>query len=269
MDLPPHFLEEIRALNWLAVHRDFWGSLFEDISGFIYASAISPGDTVADCGVNIGDHTLVMARCATEKGKVYAFEAAPEMMARAKGRLGGKAGVTWVEKAVWEKPDEVFTFHFYPDKDGLSSLRERDDSGESVKVDVTSTTLDATIAEPATLIKMDIEGAEYHALKGAERLMREALPVIIFENGREESAKRFGYTRDDFFNLFYSRGYALYSIVGLPFTPQLWEDVVMPWQFIAVHPGSPRGARALAAANQYMLNLQGGLKGFGEIGRYA
>ena len=40
------------------------------------------------------------------------------------------------------------------------------------------TSLDAVIDGKVTFIKMDIEGAEYEALKGAERLIREYKPKL-------------------------------------------------------------------------------------------
>ena len=43
---------------------------------------------------------------------------------------------------------------------------------------ITSVPLDEVLKEPATFIKMDIEGAEYNALLGAEQMIRQHHPRL-------------------------------------------------------------------------------------------
>lgn len=247
-------LAEINRINEFFIHRDRWGALFEEITFSLYSAVLGEGDNAADCGANHGEHTNAMSRLCGTRGRVFSFEAAPEMMKATKHLNRGSENVTFIGDALWNRSGEKMAFNFYPNEDGLSSLAPRDDVSTTVQIEVTSTTLDEAVDLPLKLIKLDIEGAEYHALQGAERIMTKDHPVIIFENGRGTSAERFNYSREDFFGLFESRGYNLYSVAGMPFTPEQWETV-MPWQFIALHPLSPRSARALHCTHNAAMRL--------------
>ena len=37
---------------------------------------------------------------------------------------------------------------------------------------------------PLRFVKIDIEGAEYHMIKGGRRTLREHLPYVVFEHGK-------------------------------------------------------------------------------------
>ena len=77
-------------------------------------------------------------------------------------------------------------------------------------VEVPGTTLDAldTIFEFPTVdfIKLDIEGAELLALRGAERLLRKHRPTIFLEL-YDSYCGRYGYTAGDVLDFLASRGY--------------------------------------------------------------
>ncbi|PND29543.1 FkbM family methyltransferase [Sinorhizobium sp. M4_45] len=254
MKLSDHHLQEALGINAYFVHRDRFGDLFEEITFAIYTAVLGNGDCAVDCGVNKGDHTRALMRACGLNGHVFAFEAAPQMMEIAKKNNPLRETISFIDKAVWHRSEEVMTFNFYPLEHGLSSLAVRAQGSEHIPIEVTTTTLDDAVDRHVSLIKLDIEGAEYHALKGAERIMTEDRPVIVFENGRQTSAELFGYTQDEFFELFHSRGYFLYTIAGMPFTPDMW-DTTMPWQFLALHPLSPRTPKVFHACQAFHMRL--------------
>jgi hypothetical protein len=59
-----------------------------------------------------------------------------------------------------------------------------------------------------SLIKVDVEGGEYHALLGAERTITTHRPVIIFE-ASARSTGQYGVTPHDFTTFFGRLGYRL------------------------------------------------------------
>lgn len=250
-------LEEIQSINTAYMNNDYWGSMNEEISIALYMAVLQPGDVAIDCGVNRGDHTKVMARRCGPEGRVYSFEAAPKMMAKAQESNQGFSNIKWIERAVSNVGDQEIDFFFYPNEDGLSGIKPGANVSVCVPVKTLTTTIDAEVEGQVSLIKLDIEGGEYHALLGANRVMKESRPVIIFENGRAAAAEKFGYTKADFFRLFRDHGYNLYAITGMPFTEELWDDVMHPWQFIALHPENPRLGRAFAVTNTYLSYLAG------------
>ena len=255
--LSDEMMREIFRNNWLFVHSDDWGDLFEEVTHAIYSYVLDEGDAAIDCGTNIGQHTRAIARACGRTGKVFAVEANPTMMQETRRVASNLPTIEFVERAVWHTADEVKTFHVYAAETGLSSLAVNTGAHtESTAIDVTTTTLDALATTRISLIKMDIEGAEYHALLGAERLLREDKPVIVFEFGRQTTADRFGFTPEEFFSLFERHGYQVYSVAGMPLLRSNWLEPLMPWQFMALHPHSPRTPRAFAATQASLYRLR-------------
>jgi hypothetical protein len=100
------------------------------------------------------------------------------------------------------------------------------------------TTLDAVIEEQHVVsvrfVKMDLEGGEYDSLRGAAEMLRSAKPpLIVFENGRRASAELYGYSPDDWFELFTNAEYQIFDLFGRPFTKNDWLTESVPWYFIA------------------------------------
>jgi FkbM family methyltransferase len=68
--------------------------------------------------------------------------------------------------------------------------------------DVAVTSLDDALAPGfrPTLVKIDVEGAEYQVLKGGRKILAETQPYLVFEFGAA-SAAHYGTTPDDMFSL--------------------------------------------------------------------
>lgn len=63
-------------------------------------------------------------------------------------------------------------------------------------------------------------------------------PLVVFENGRKNSAFLYGYAREDWFMFFEDMGYATFDLVGHPFSSQDWDtENCIPWYFIATPKG--------------------------------
>jgi FkbM family methyltransferase len=101
--------------------------------------------------------------------RIYLFEPDPHLLARARRRLASEGGrVRFVDRAVYS---EETTLHFRPE--GISG--RLDEAGE---LSVRTATLDSALEEPASYIKLDIEGAERHAIRGATGQIGEHRPRL-------------------------------------------------------------------------------------------
>jgi FkbM family methyltransferase len=130
------------------------------------------GDTVLDCGANVGVYT----RRALDAGArlVVAIEPAPENVEclRRNFQEEIRAGrVIVYPKGVWDK-DDVLVLRVLPGQSGSGSVAmDRPGANEAVRVPLT--TIDELAQElhleRVDFIKMDIEGAERKALAGARR----------------------------------------------------------------------------------------------------
>jgi hypothetical protein len=101
--------------------------------------------------------------------------------------------------------------------------------------DVPVTTLDALLKDidrTISFVKIDIEGAEYHALLGAKRLLEHDRPPIVFEFNFLAPTD-FGYDCEDILHLFGSSGYTIQDFFGFSYSsPQdLMESNV--WNYFA------------------------------------
>jgi len=143
--------------------------------------AVRPGDVVLDCGASFG----VFTREALRQGArlVVAIELAPDSIEVLKRNFAEeiRAGQVIVyEKGVWDRDDEL-TLYVDPQNAAANSvLNRRETSHASVKVPLT--TIDKLVAElkleRVDYIKMDIEGAEQRALRGARETIRRFRPRL-------------------------------------------------------------------------------------------
>jgi FkbM family methyltransferase len=153
--------------------------------------ALKPGGVFLDVGANVGFYSMLALDVVGPSGAVHAFEIdeRPLRCLRktiSRERLGN---VQLHETAVG-------------DRDGTVGLEMHEDSGNSGVVEtvgvpqVRMTTLDTwwrgAGVKNIQAIKLDIEGAELLALKGAEQLLRAERPVLVCE-ADEELQDRFGY----------------------------------------------------------------------------
>jgi FkbM family methyltransferase len=141
--------------------------------------AVKSGDVVLDCGANVG----VFTRTALDRGArlVVAIEPAPrtvECLRRNFEKEIASGRVIVVPKGVWDHPD-VLELAEGPDGNttGDSFVFGRDQKN---RVKVPLTTIDILGSElglqRVDFIKMDIEGAEKAALKGAVETIRRHHP---------------------------------------------------------------------------------------------
>lgn len=145
---------------------------------------LAPGMIVFDVGANIGEYALVAADRVGASGQVHAFEPTSRTAAALEGNieLNGMANVIVSRAAVGGAAGQVDLFldDESPDKNTVVP-----GSGRSA-VSVPMTTLDGYLEERAItrvdIIKIDIEGAELPALRGAAKLLdRDDAPILFIE----------------------------------------------------------------------------------------
>lgn len=128
-------------------------------------------EVFVDCGGYIGDTVLGFLNFTqNDYQKVYYFEPSKLIYDQAKENLKNIPNVVFTPAGVGEKAG---AFRFMGA--GQGDFGHIDDAGMET-IDIV--TLDETITDQATFIKMDIEGAELSALKGASKIIRESKPRL-------------------------------------------------------------------------------------------
>jgi FkbM family methyltransferase len=160
-----------------------------------------PGATVFDVGANFGGLTSAMSRLVGPRGVVCSFEASPRIFGYLQGNIvkQGHNNVTAYHCAVYSRSNE--RVKIYPGDHLNDSIYDygHGRSGEFYWVNTLS--LDSFCAETGlvpSVIKMDIEGAEFDALNGAVGLIAEHRPHLILEQQPNDTRcldflKRSGY----------------------------------------------------------------------------
>ena len=162
---------------------------YEPTVRMLLKQILRPGDTMLDIGGNIGYLTCVAASLIGEKGKVFTFEPNPEAVSLMNQNilLNNLHNVKIMAAAVGEKKEEADLF--VCDESAFSTMikdetimRQR----RTIKVPVMS--IDQFLKEEGIssfsikLVKIDIEGFEYFALKGMSHLLQTGTASFIIEN---------------------------------------------------------------------------------------
>lgn len=122
-----------------------------------------------DCGGFDGDTTEEFCKRYPNYKKVYLFEPSITNLTKAKQRLQGFRDIKFMPLGVSNEEGKLY---FNPDAGSASCVS---DSGSS---EIAVTTLDKTINEKVTFIKMDLEGWELKALQGSVKHIQEDHPKL-------------------------------------------------------------------------------------------
>ena len=179
------------------VHTSFWyhtGRYEPETAGAIL-DLCRPGQVVWDLGANAGYHTLAAARAVGPLGQVIAVDAHPAMVALVRRQLAlNDFDHRVIHAAIGDHNGDVD--FIANDTNTLLSGRS---GGRSITIP--SLTLDGLldlVPAPA-LVKMDIEGAETTAFTCAQRLLRQARPILLIAFHDDSGSRvvpilsRFGY----------------------------------------------------------------------------
>lgn len=137
---------------------------------------LQPGDVVFDVGANIGWYSLVLARTAPPGVDIVAFEPDPDNHALLRANLArnGAAAVTAIAAAAGPEPSRMQLFRYARGNAGRHSLLPIH-GGEAVAVDTVRLddvwTARGFGERTLRLIKIDVEGYELEALRGAPQLL--------------------------------------------------------------------------------------------------
>ncbi len=188
------------------------------VSDFIKRS-LKPGQVAIDIGANIGCHTLVMANCVGENGRVLAFEPNPKMLVRLDSniRLNGFTQVETFAMALGEQTGRGSIF-IPPESDhnqGVASMHRSNLGGRGEEVLTEVQSLDDVVGlqklHRIDLIKMDVEGHEWQVLLGAKQTLKRFKPILLFEFSKQQWHGA-GFSAEQVEDLLSELGYKLYVL---------------------------------------------------------
>lgn len=197
------------------IERQLWlHKVWDEPVKMVLESLLKPGDVYLDLGANIGYFTLMASRLVGADGLVVAAE--PSIRALRKLTfhlwqnqclnvllLSGAVGDQWAMSQLSLAVDTNI---------GGSAVRFNESAGqsfESIWILPIDAFLQSSERKP-NLIKLDLEGFELRALRGAKRTIEQARPWIICEV-TERFLRRFDGSTEELFLFLEEYGYQPYS----------------------------------------------------------
>jgi FkbM family methyltransferase len=143
---------------------------------------LSSGDVAVDAGANIGIYTRFLSLCVGPTGCVHSFEPSPENFRRLQAAMRKLPNVRLSQAAVGESSRRSTLY--LSDKLNVDhrTYMQEGDSGGTVPIEMVA--LDDYFKPGARvdLIKIDIQGYELHALRGANRVLADNPGIkLLFE----------------------------------------------------------------------------------------
>jgi FkbM family methyltransferase len=226
-------------------HENYW----EPNVVLACRDVLKPGDTFWDIGANMGGITRLASRLVGPKGVVIAVEASLTNFRKLSNNVvvNHLNNVFLIRGAAWSSADQSLTLF---NGDGGNDSLFASDRLLTNSEKVLALTLDdlSVLYGVPNLIKLDIEGSEYEALLGAEKITESSInferPVIILESSNEDVRA---------LKLLSERGFVLQDLA----TGQIWEN------FLAKHPDPI--SNWLAVPSERLSEKPGLLEPFAEV----
>jgi FkbM family methyltransferase len=199
----------VRGRKWIvgSGNHGYWLGSYEMGKTALFAASVPAGGVVYDLGANVGYYTLISSFAVGAAGRVFAFEPLPRNadFLRRHLKLNRIEKATVIEAAVAERSG---TIRFEPD-----SSTSRGRIGGQGTLEVRAVAVDEWMEQedaPAPdLLKIDIEGAEALALRGAQRILTRRRPPIFLSTHS-------GNVHRECLELLASFGYRVRAIDGRP-----------------------------------------------------
>ena len=149
---------------------------------------LKPGMAFVDVGANLGVYTLFAARRVSDNGRVIAIEPSSREMQALRGNveLNSLTNVSLVNVAVSDHAGEIELLvasarHAGHNTVGAFGYDTQLEKREKVRVERVDDILESASVRRVDVIKMDIEGAEFAALRGATATLERHRPTLLLE----------------------------------------------------------------------------------------
>lgn len=195
----------------------FWYGFYEKKYALTWQSFIAKDAIIVDIGANIGYYTLMAAKAASE-GKIYAFEPSSKTFhLLARNLLFNQlTNAVAIPMAISEEGGTKNLYVSKQENSGLTGLMKTDKYDESIE-EITATTLDEWYEKEGLkkidLIKIDIEGADFLALKGMSKILQTCQPVLFVEISKP-LLYRYKNTTEEVYDYLLNFGYKAYCIIA-------------------------------------------------------
>jgi FkbM family methyltransferase len=185
---------------------------WEPESTEVLRATLRSGDTFIDIGANVGYFSLLASALVGAEGKIIAFEPNPPTFNALTQNiaLNRCTNVTALAVGLSDRTGAAELQNDTPENAGAASLVPRASPNANtvlVQLDTLDRVLEMRQIESVSMIKIDVEGAEVVALRGALETLRRHRPSVLCEVS-EYSLEQMGDSKQALFDLMDGLGYA-------------------------------------------------------------
>ncbi len=183
---------------------------------------IKKGTAVLDVGANFGQMSIEFSKATGPEGSVYSFEAQDFVFNFLEKNINANhcSNVKLFKRAVWDK-DNVILYFPEPNMESVAPYSGNSITASKKTSPVKTLTIDSLeISEPVSFMKIDIEGSDIFALRGARNTILKNRMPVIFEYSQ--------HVQDD-----YGTGFQDY----VAFTESInykFEEIIMGYNYLIV-----------------------------------
>jgi FkbM family methyltransferase len=175
----------LKPVELLQAHLYLFGTYELPTTNFVH-QFLKTGDVVLDIGANIGYMSFFFSQCVGASGKVYAFE--PEQknhQALLDNIALNKSHNIVIQRLAATDIAKTLKLYLAQDNFGAHSTVFNDETLTENYEEILGIPLDTFVQEKQidkiTLVKIDVEGAEYEVLQGMKQILKQQRPVLIVE----------------------------------------------------------------------------------------
>ena len=149
-------------------------------------ATVQKGDVVLDIGAHIGLFAAIASQAVGSGGKVFAFEPSPttySLLSKTMTINNATGIIKTYQQAVGSQQGKTTFFISNDQADNSNSLVNYKEDRPLHGIDINVTTIDFFVSEQqlskVDFVKIDVEGAEFDAIKGAVNTFKKFKPVCI------------------------------------------------------------------------------------------
>jgi FkbM family methyltransferase len=197
-----------------------WNRVYEPYETNVVSSIIKPNDIIVDVGANIGYYTLIFSKLTGKGGKVFAFEPSNSnfKILNENIRINKYSDVVvTINKAVSDK-EEQMNLYLNDENHGMNRIFKSNayapktnhvERIETIRLD---SFFDKLQSLKVDFVKLDIEGSEYGAIKGMQKIIDNNKKLALMTEFHPSSITEYGIVPRQFLELLYSFGFNIWSL---------------------------------------------------------
>ena len=177
--------------------------------------ALQPGMVFVDGGANLGVYTVIASNAVGDHGRVLSFEPGNDAYERLSANVAanGATNISPRKAALSDSSGHAPLYHTAGHSVSYSLAPDSDDDTSSEQVK--TLTIDEVMAEEGLdrldFVKLDVEGSEELALRGAEQSLARFRPTVMFET-LSEAAISPDLSRDGAWNYLADHDYDFFTV---------------------------------------------------------